>query len=306
MNKYLLLCSGMVALSCLVDCNSVLGESSSNDVSAKWGPQHVIFVGFDGLCAQSIQEGADVPTLRNLMSKGASTLESRTVLPSSSAPNWGSMFMGSGIELHGYIQWGSKEPELTPRVVNENGRYPDIFWEYHKKNPTAEIGYIFEWDGMDFLSDPAATDFRQHTTNCTSVAVQYIKEKKPNLCAIIYDQPDGVGHNKGWRTPEYLAKVHELDGCLNKIITAIKEAGIEDETVLIITSDHGGIEKGHGGTSMSEMQRPLIFYGKNVKENFSITDSTVVYDIAPTIGWLLGVESPQVWTGRPIKSAFNY
>lgn len=305
MKKYLLLCGGIAALSCLVGCKSMPGESNPT-VSAEWCPQHVIFVGFDGLCAQSIREGADVPTLRNLMSKGASTLESRTILPSSSACDWASIFMGSGIELHGYIQWGSKEPELTPRVVNENGRYPDIFWEYHKKNPSAEIGYIYEWEGMNYLTDPAATDFRQQTTNCTAVAVQYIKEKKPNLCAIIYDQPDGVGHNIGWRTPEYLAKVHELDGCLNEIMTAIREAGIEDETVVIVTSDHGGIEKGHGGTSMSEMQRPLVIYGKNVKENFTITDSTVVYDIGPTIGWLLGVESPQVWTGRPIQSAFKH
>lgn len=246
-----------------------------------------------------------MPTLRHLMAEGAWTLESRTILPSSSACNWASIFMGSGIELHGYTTWGSKEPDLTPRVLNENGRFPDVFWEYHQQNPQAEIGYIYEWDGMNFLSDPAATDYRLQTTNCAAAAVSYIQEKKPNLCAITFDQPDGVGHSIGWRTPEYLAKVKELDGCLKQIVDAVEQAGILDETVIIVTSDHGGIDKGHGAMSMSEMQRPLVFFGKNVKKNYQIEESTVVYDVGPTMAWLLGVKPPQVWTGRPIRSAFE-
>lgn len=270
-----------------------------------WRPEHVIFVGFDGLCAKSIRDGADMPTLRDLMAKGSYTLESRTILPSSSACDWASIFMGSGIELHGYTTWGSKAPDLEPRVVNENGRFPDIFWQYHKKNPDAEIGYIFEWDGMDFLTDPAATDFRLNTKDCTTAAVQYIKDKKPNLCGIIFDQPDGVGHNIGWRTPEYMAKILELDGALKQIMTALDEAGILKESVVIVTSDHGGIDKGHGGMKMEEMQRPVVFYGKNVKKGYTIEESTVVYDLAATMAWLLDVEPPQVWTGRPIRSAFK-
>jgi arylsulfatase A-like enzyme len=158
---------------------------------------------------------------------------------------------------------------------------------------------------MDYLTDPAATDFRVNTKDCTTVAVQYIKEKKPNLCGIIYDQPDGVGHSIGWRTPEYMAKILELDGALKEIMTALNEAGILEESVVIVTSDHGGVDKGHGGMSMDEMQRPLVFYGKNVKKGHIIEESTVVYDLAATMAWLLDVERPQVWTGRPITSAFK-
>jgi predicted AlkP superfamily phosphohydrolase/phosphomutase len=37
-----------------------------------------------------------------MMENGSYTLKMRSVLPSSSAVNWASMFMGAGPELHGY------------------------------------------------------------------------------------------------------------------------------------------------------------------------------------------------------------
>lgn len=71
-------------------------------------PKHVIVVGFDGFSASSIHDGKTLPdmkhmpTLRSLMEKGSYTLKNRSVLPSSSAVNWASMWMGAGPELHGY------------------------------------------------------------------------------------------------------------------------------------------------------------------------------------------------------------
>ena len=56
---------------------------------------------------------------------------------------------------------------------------------------------------------------------------------------------------------------------------------------------------------MNEMQTPIVFYGKNVKKGFKIPESTMVYDIAGTIAYLLDVPQPQVWIARPIMSAFS-
>ena len=86
---------------------------------------------------------------------------------------------------------------------------------------------------------------------------------------------------------------------------AVREAGIMDDTVVILTADHGCIETGHGGKTMNEMQTPIVFYGKNVKKGFKIPESTMVYDIAGTIAYLLDVPQPQVWIARPIMSAFS-
>ncbi|MDR1402165.1 MAG: alkaline phosphatase [Tannerellaceae bacterium] len=275
-------------------------------------PQHVVMIGFDGLSAHSLANGAQTPTLRKLMDAGAYTLENRSVLPSSSAVNWASMFMGAAPELHGYTEWGSRTPELPSRVTNSDNRFPNIFGLYREKAPDAEIGLIFEWEGINFLLDTLALNYRRHTPvtadnpdGCTSFAVNYIKEKKPNFCAIIYDQPDGTGHAKGWDSPEYLEKVNQLDGYLSQIIQAIDQAGILDETVIVVVADHGGINTGHGGKTMEEMQTPLVFYGKGIKKGYQIQESTMIYDITGTLAFMMNIEQPQVWIARPVTSIFE-
>ena len=238
----------------------------------EWKAEHVFVIGLDGWGAYSVEK-ADMPNVKALMDAGCYTLKKRSVLPSSSAVNWASMFMGAGPELHGYTEWGSRTPELPSRVVNSDNRFPNIFGLYRDKAPEAEIGYIYEWEGMNYLVDTLAMSFRKHApmstenpNGCTPVAVQYIKEKKPNLCAIIYDQPDGTGHGKGWSSPEYFAMVNHLDSCLTQVMDAVREAGIMDDTVVILTADHGGNRDRSRWQDDEEMQTPIVFYGKNRKE----------------------------------------
>ncbi len=44
------------------------------------------------------------------------------------------------------------------------------------------------------------------------------------------------------------------------IVSAVKEAGMMDETVFILSADHGGKGTGHGGKTMNEMQTPIVFW----------------------------------------------
>ena len=80
--------------------------------------KHVVFIGLDGWGAYSLPK-ADMPNVKKLMEDGAYTLKKRSALPSSSAINWASMFMGAGPELHGYTEWGSKTPELNAYVCKK-------------------------------------------------------------------------------------------------------------------------------------------------------------------------------------------
>ena len=58
--------------------------SSSNAVN--------ITDGLDGLAGNTV-EAADMPTVKMMMENGAWTLQARSILPSSSACNWASMYM---------------------------------------------------------------------------------------------------------------------------------------------------------------------------------------------------------------------
>lgn len=282
-----------------------------NSFAAKWKAKHVVLIGLDGWGSYSVEK-ADIPTIKEMMENGAYTLKKRSALPSSSAINWATMFMGAGPELHGYTQWNSKTPELPSREVNQHGIFPTIFQVLRDAVPEAEIGCFYEWNGIKYLVDTLAVschkqapDYNKNPTALCEMAVSYLKEKKPTLSLFAFDNPDHIGHGIGHDTPEYYAKLKELDGYIAQIVQATKDAGIFDQTIFIITSDHGGINKGHGGKTMSEMESPFIICGKNIKKGLNFTESMMQYDIASTIAYIFGVKQPQVWIGRPMKQVFK-
>lgn len=279
--------------------------------SGRQKAKHVVLIGLDGWGAYSVQQ-ADIPTIRQLMADGSYTLEKRSALPSSSAINWASMFMGAGPELHGYTQWGSKTPELPSRELNEHGIFPTIFQLLRDAEPDAEIGCLYEWAGIKYLVDTLALshhaqapDYNKHPEALCGMAETYIKEKKPHLLAVCFDNPDHVGHQAGHDTPEYYAKLKELDGYVARIVQAVKDAGMLKQTIFILTADHGGIDKGHGGKTMQEMQTPFIISGKNVRKGLEFRESMMQYDVASTIAYIFDLEQPQVWIGRPMKQVFR-
>lgn len=77
-------------------------------------------------------------------------------------------------------------------------------------------------------------------------------------CALtfgIFEGTDAAGHGKGFGfSPEYKAAVVRLDGFASEVIAAIKARASYDEEdwLILITTDHGGIGTGHGGQSVEE------------------------------------------------------
>lgn len=274
--------------------------------------KHVIFIGLDGWGAYSLPK-ADMPNVKKLMDNGAYTLKKRSTLPSSSAVNWASMFMGAGPELHGFTEWGSETPELTSRELNQHGIFPTVFQLLRDARPDAEIGCIYEWGGIKYLVDTLSMSYQQqafdsekHPEKLSDMAVSYIKEKRPALFAICFDGPDYTGHTAGHDTPEYYTKLQELDAYIGRIVQSVEEAGMTDETIFIVTSDHGGIDKGHGGKTMREMETPFIIAGKNIKSGLRFDEvSMMQFDVASTIASIFKLKQPQVWIGRPMKVVFK-
>lgn len=269
--------------------------------------KHVILIGSDGFGAYAFEK-AKVPNLRAMMQSGSWSLQTRTVLPSSSAANWASMVMGAGPELHGYTTWGSKKPDMPARVLDEYGMFPSVYAQLRKEKPDSEIGVIYEWDGIGYLFPKDAVNHDQNADGDIAIAnaaSKYIKEKKPNFLFVHLHDVDSVGHNVGHGTPEYYAAIERTDTHIGTILKSIKDAGIEKNTVVLFTADHGGVNKGHGLISMNEMQIPWIIRGPGIHQNREISESIMTFDTAATIAELLKLNRPQVWIGRPVKEAMK-
>ena len=72
-----------------------------------------------------------------------------------------------------------------------------------------------------------------------------------------------------------------------------------------MTSDHGGIDHGHGGKTLEEINTPFIIAGKGIKKGGEFQESMMQFDCAPTVLEIFGLEGPQVWVGRSMSQVFE-
>lgn len=272
------------------------------------GIKHVVVIGVDGMSPDGILK-AETPMMDEMVKNGAATMNGRAVLPSSSSPNWASMIMGAGTEQHGVTSngWEKFDHQLPPVVATKNGTFPTIFTLFKDQQPEAHVGAIYDWDGFGRLFEKSDVDFDidgDHEEKTALAAVDYIKKNKPKFTFVHLDHVDHAGHAKGHGTPDYYESVEKADALIAKIVDATKEAGIFENTMFIVASDHGGLGFGHGGESLAEMEIPFILYGAGIKKGYQIEETVYQYDNAPTVAYAMGLITPQAWIGRPVKGAF--
>ena len=283
----------------------------SVNTDAAWKAKHVVFIGIDGWAGYSVPKAKNIPVIRNLMKNGSYTLTKRAVLPSASAINWASIFMGACTEMTGYTKWNSQKPEIPSIAVNKRGIYPTIYSVFRDQNPKALSGLTFDWDGIAYVTDTAAISYVKFISKDGSPeaaiqpGIKYLKEKKPAFMTIYIGGLDEAGHHDGWDTAPYYAMLERIDVCIGKIVQATKDAGFYNETVFVVTSDHGGINKGHGGQTLEELETPFIICGKSIKSNYKITKPMMQFDVAPTMAYVFGLKCPYCWIGRPMVDAFK-
>ena len=266
----------------------------------------MVIIGFDGLGAQYL-DSLDMPNLRSAMERGSWTLHKRSVLPSASAINWASTFNGQPTEMHGYTRWNSMSPDMPVPFLNEHGMPETLFNIYRKANPDAVISCTYDWTGIKFVIDSTAFNKLIYARPAGGVdpdynaacAVDMIKTLSPDLCFCYFDAPDDYGHAYGWGSPEYKARAHQVDAYIAKIEQAVKDAGYYDKAVFVFTSDHGGINKGHGGINIKELEAPFVVWGKGIRKG-EIKEFMMQYDAPATMAKILGLESPSFWRGRPV------
>lgn len=282
---------------------------TSNSEKYPPGIEHVIVIGVDALSPDGIRN-ATTPVMDSMMAEGAVKWRVRTVLTTSSSQNWASMIMGAGPEQHGVINndWERDDHTLPPIVAGEEGIFPTIFGIIREQKPDAEIGAVYNWSGFGRLFEKKAVNYDKTfpTEDATAADfIEYIKAKKPTFGFVHFDHVDHAGHHYGHGTPQYYAAVSKADSLIGQILKGIKDAGIAQNTLVIVTADHGGKGKGHGGPTPEEGEIAMILFGKDVKKGYEIRQQVYTYDLAATIAFAFHLTPPYAWTGRPIKAAFE-
>ena len=189
-------------------------------------------------------------------------------------------------------------------------------------------GYVFDESGNKI-------DFEGYRADCINdFAVEYINNhnsEKPFFMFISQLEPhhqNDTGHFEGpldtvekYRDypipedlaflkgnykeeyPDYIAAINRLDENMGKLVDALKEKGLYDNTVIIYTSDHGCHFKTRNfeykrSCHESSIHTPLVFGGGAVEKAENKDALVSLIDLPPTILHLAGISVPDSYSGR--------
>ena len=266
-------------------------------------PKHVIVIGLDGFGGHAMKD-AKAPNLRALMASGSWTLKARGVMPTVSSPNWASLIMGAGPEQHGITsnEWQPDKFDFPPSCTGMASTFPTIFGLLRQQRPNAHIAVIHDWQDFARMVEKGAPNHSRHVKGspaATDAAIAYWKKHQPDLLFLHLDDVDHAGHDHGWWGPEYKAAVEMVDGLIGKFLQAV-----DRDAVFLITADHGGSGRKHGGNTMGELEIPWILSGPGIRPG-EITVPVNTFDTAATLAALLRLKTPTCWIGQPVESAWR-
>lgn len=272
-------------------------------------PVHVVVLGFDGMSGQGIKR-THTPNFDSLKTHGAYTYKATAVIPTVSSPNWASMINGAPPRKHKVFGNDWEREKIAKRCFcgqQEGVIFPSIFKILRDAKSSAKIECVHDWDGFARLANTEAMDTIISTDGeyetCNKVC-ELIKKDKPDFLFAHFDHVDHAGHSSGHFTEPYYASIRLADSLVGVVVQALKDAGIYEDTYIIITADHGGIRKGHGGLTRAEIEIPWIISGPRTKAGHKLTGRVKQYYTASTIAYLFGIPQPACWKGKPVKAAF--
>ncbi|WP_296702133.1 alkaline phosphatase family protein [Algoriphagus sp.] len=264
-------------------------------------PKHVFIFGIDGLSVEGLKK-AKTPNIDKLFSDGILSMNTRTVMPSVTLPNWTSHLTSGGPEQHGVSNnnWTLEEHELPPIEIDADGYYPSIFKALKEKTPDIKTSYYYNWGNLinsmnqKYLDEVSFEEDDGYEENYQK-AFEFAKANKesPFLIFLYTVHVDHAGHNNGWMSKEYIKAIEDADKAIGDFIKDMKSEGLYKDTNFLLITDHGGNEKGHGGLSIEEMEVPWAIVGPNILKNQNFKTPNSNANTAMIIANIFGIPELQ-------------
>ena len=255
----------------------VVQEHFSSELPEGKTVKKAIIIGYDGCRADILTEIQDGNSgIDMLMDDGVELYLSycggvpypeKNTQDTSTAPGWCSILTGKWADETG-ITGNSITKEIEPKTLLvsllEDGLADSASfitrWKGHFENDDST--YIGEKEYCE-KNDLDVTYNRCDDDEASfDATIAEIKEADcSDFIFVIYEPTDATGHDLGFssNSPYYKEAFAEADSYGYETIKAIRERETyeEEDWLIIITSDHGGIKGGHGGDSIQER---MTFY----------------------------------------------
>jgi len=260
------------------------------------GPENLIVVIWDGTQRAHLLEMLDrgeLPNLATFIRENQPllwpTISSATCQPGSGAgyrteTGPGNSAIATGLGYAGMANWENSDPHPIPDGLT--------LWEWFKRRGYA-TGIVSAKD-HDFWPHTPLSNARpeidywmvadQPQAWVTQNALQFIgtHARSHFFVWVHYREPDTSGHAAGENSAEYSQSLVSNDQELTRLIAELRAQGIEGETLLVLTTDHGFNEGGtQHDTCTADTKDLFLAASKNGSGLFGCIRSQT--DIAPCI-----------------------
>ena len=263
-----------------------------------------LIVSVDGLRPDLIQK-ARAPEMQRLIREGTYSLDARTTDVAVTLPSHVSMLTGVPPEKHGVTWNNDREPPVYPA-------WPSLFELAHGAGYTTAM--IAGKSKFTALERPGSLDWAYvpgdkviQDEAVADTAVAWIARFAPQVTFVHLPSVDTVGHSKGWASEAQLEAIGGADRCIGRILTALRDRGVLDSTVVLISADHGGSGKSHGADVPKSHEIPWLVSGPGIQRGHDLaqTDKVRTEDTFATVCWLLGITPSKPVDGRPVKAILS-
>lgn len=259
--------------------------------------RRVLILSIDGLRPDAIS-AAPMPNLLALMQNSVYTLNAQTVYPSVTLVSHSSMLVGVCPSKHG-VDWNDYIPDKG------YAQGTDLFDIAHAAG--LQTAMFVGKEKLRQITEPQSMDVFVYVNDRDLVLTDRLIAEFPQdfgLLFVHFPLVDGMGHSYGWMSPQQLSVAFRADEALGKILAELDARGLRDETLIIITADHGGHVTTHGSSLPEDMTIPWIASGAGIQPK-QLTTQVHTMDTAATAAFALGLPIPLEWDGVPVYEAFG-
>jgi len=276
-----------------------------NHVKQARRAESLVLCSIDGMRPDALH-AAHTPAMDSIIVRGAICWQARSVVPSVTLPAHISMMYGVDVPRHG-IHDNTFTPIVPP--------VPSLLDVVHTAD--LKVGAFYNWEPMRDVNRPGSLDVSYYINQrqrqrgisddnaVVKVAIEHLAVLSLDVVYVYLGALDNEGHKDGWMSPAYMVALENADSCVGRLIEAIAELGQTDSTALMVVTDHGGHNHGHGDESDECMIIPWMMAGPGIKQGYEIDGPVRVFDTAPTAARLLGLDLPVEWEGRPVTEALE-
>jgi hypothetical protein len=274
-------------------------ETPSPTVTSTFAPavRRIVIISIDGLRPDAIFPSS-MTNLITLMQSGAFSLGAQTVYPSVTLVAHTSMLSGLCPSRHGVL-WNEYLPEQG------YARGTDLFDLAHEAG-LETVMYVGS-EKLRQIVEPASLDRFIYIEDTDSVLMGSLVANFPQDFGVLFVHllaTDIAGHEAGWMSPHQANTIRLADEALGMLVAELDARDLRRETLIIVTSDHGGYGGGHGTDVREDMTIPWVVTGPGIQPRTLMTTIHTM-DTAATAAFALGLPIPAEWDGVPVYEAFG-